>query len=64
MVTLKCDFCHREFEERDGLDGLKVCEECDYAGRAGVCMRSAVTLAKNSKGSHVHVMNPIFTGGN
>ena len=58
---LKCDICGKEFEERKGLVGLRVCEPCEESGKAGVASRSKI-IVSNVNGKQKHVPNVIWAG--
>jgi len=49
---LTCKLCKKKFDEREGLPGLLVCQDCDDNGRSGIASR--VQIVVNRKGQHVY----------
>jgi len=59
-TILKCKLCKKDFEEREGLKGLKCCLACDDSGKSGVASRCHMQVIMRD-GKQKHVPIPLFT---
>jgi hypothetical protein len=55
VKKLKCKLCGTDFEEREGLPGLKCCQTCDDNGRSGIASRVQIVVTKS--GQHKYGKN-------
>ena len=61
MATiLKCKLCKKDFEERENLKGLRVCQACDDSGKSGIGSRCHIQVIMR-EGKQKHVPIPLFT---
>ena len=60
VKKMTCKFCGKQFDERENLPGLKVCELCDDIGKSGVAVRAKV-YTRNVGGKTKEVAEVYYT---